>query len=133
MIIINIFMLLYIYLSKMKIETVFFPNCNLTIDYMVGLNAQDNFDIIDKGNPNDLWFHVTDLPSCHIIACISNEEKLSKKEIQTIIKRGAFICKKYSKYTHVPKLEITYTKLMNIQKSKPVGTVITTNTKTIEV
>ena len=65
----------------MKIETVFFPNCNLTIDYMIGLNAQDNFNVIDLGNPNDLWFHVSDLPSCHIIACISKEEKLTKKEL----------------------------------------------------
>ena len=117
----------------MKMETVFFPNCNLTIDYMIGLNAQDNFNVIDVGNPNDLWFHVSDLPSCHIVACISKEEKLTKKEMQTIIKRGAIICKQNSKYTDVPKLQITYTKLMNVQKSTPVGSVTTTNTKTIEV
>ena len=117
----------------MRIETVFFPNCKLTIDYMIGLNAQDNFNIIDLGKPEDIWFHVSDLPSCHVIACISQEDKLTKKEIQTIVKRGAFICKQNSKYTDVPKLQITYTKLMNIQKSTPVGSVITTNTKTVEV
>ena len=117
----------------MKIETVVFTNGKLTIDYMIGLNAQDNFNIIDLGNPNDIWFHVSDLPSCHIIACTSKEDKLTKKEIQMIVKRGAIICKQNSKYTNVPKLQITYTKLMNIQKSNPVGSVITTNTKTIEV
>jgi len=53
--------------------------------------------------------------------------------MQTIVKRGAFICKQNSKYTDVPKLQIIYTKLMNIQKSTPVGSVITTNIKTVDI
>jgi predicted ribosome quality control (RQC) complex YloA/Tae2 family protein len=117
----------------MRTDTVFFSGFNRNIVYLVGLNAQDNFNVIDLGKQDDIWFHVTDLPSCHVVAQVADEENLSKKELHTIIKRGAFLCKQHSAHSHVPKLQICYTKLVNVQKSSPVGTVITTNLKYISI
>ena len=117
----------------MRTDTVFFSGFNRNIVYLVGLNAQDNFNVIDLGKPHDIWFHVTDLPSCHVVAQLADEGNLSKKELHTIIKRGAFLCKQHSAHSHVPKLQICYTKLVNVQKSSPVGTVVTTNLKYISI
>lgn len=107
---------------------------NLEIEYLIGKSAQDNFDCIDIGSPNDIWFHIKDVPSCHVIARISQQPSdLDKKMKQSIVKHGALLCKQNSKYKSTTNLEIIYTKLSNITKSHPVGSVIAENTKTIAV
>lgn len=114
----------------MKTETVFLSGkCNMEITYHIGTSAQDNFDLIDSSSPQDFWFHVEGLPSCHVVAVIP--EKLDKKQIHTIVKRGALICKQNSKYVSQKNLPIIYTKIENVQKTNIIGSVITTNTKTI--
>jgi predicted ribosome quality control (RQC) complex YloA/Tae2 family protein len=116
----------------MKTETVFFPNIQKLIEFRIGKNAQDNFDIIDAADPDDLWFHVENQASCHVIANIANED-LNKKAIQTIIKRGALICKQNSTFKSVKNLSIIYTKIKNVQKTDTVGSVILESSKTIQV
>jgi predicted ribosome quality control (RQC) complex YloA/Tae2 family protein len=116
----------------MKTAQVYIPKINETITYTVGTNAQDNFDIIDAANGSDLWFHVDNLPSCHVVASIPNTEKYNHKEIAYIAKQGACICKQYSKYASQKKLPIIYSKISDITKSTTqVGTVITNSTAKI--
>ena len=38
----------------MRTDTVFFSGFNRNIVYLVGLNAQDNFNVIDLGKPDDI-------------------------------------------------------------------------------
>ena len=113
----------------MKTETVFISNMEIT--YNIGTSAQDNFDLIDASSPQDIWFHVEGLPSCHIVAVIPENEKLDKNKMRAIIKQGAVICKKHSKYASYKNLPIIYTKIENVQKTPTLGSVFTTNTKTI--
>ena len=115
----------------MKTETIFLSNIHMEMTYHIGVSAQDNFDLIDASSPQDIWFHVEGLPSCHVVAVIPENEKLDKKKIRTIIKQGAVICKKHSKYASYKNLPIIYTKIENVQKTDTSGSVITTNTKTI--
>jgi len=114
----------------MIIEEIFINKLNVNIKYLIGKNANDNFNIIDLSSPNDLWFHVSDHPSCHIIASIDHLN-FSKKELIYIIKQGSLLCKKYSKYNNHKNLEIIYTTIKNIKKTKILGTVISTYTKSI--
>ena len=115
----------------MKTETIFLSNIHMEMTYHIGVSAQDNFDLIDASSPQDIWFHVECLPSCHIVAVMQENEKLDKKKMQTIIKRGALICKQNSKYVSQKNLPIIYTKIENVQKTGTTGSVFTTNTKTI--
>ena len=112
----------------MKIEILNINNINIT--FYIGRNSQENFDIIDQADCDDLWFHLNDLPSCHVVASIPSNVK-DKKLINKIIKQGAVLCKKYSKYSSTKNLNIVFTKIKNISKTNIIGTVNTSNTKNI--
>lgn len=112
----------YITQHNMKTEVYFLKNLARDITFMVGTNAQDNFAVIDSADPDDVWFHVKDLPSCHVVAKIP-DDICNKKELLSIIKRGAIICKQNSKYTSTQNLEIVYTRIRNVKKTNVPGSV----------
>jgi predicted ribosome quality control (RQC) complex YloA/Tae2 family protein len=115
----------------MLMEVIYLKNINKNITFCIGKNAQDNFDIIDASLPEDMWFHVKDLPSCHVVAKIP--EGTDRKEMRSIIKRGALLCKMHSKYKASDKLEIIYTRIKNIQKTDTPGSVITSSISSISI
>jgi predicted ribosome quality control (RQC) complex YloA/Tae2 family protein len=97
------------------------------VEFYVGMNAEENFELIDMASPNDLWFHVNNRSSGHVVAKIP--ENTSRKEISAIVKQGAFVCKYYSKYSSEQNLEIIYTKIENVKKTEIVGKVELSNHK----
>ena len=116
----------------MKTETVFFENIENEITYYIGKNAKDNFCVIDIGGPDDIWFHAKEISSCHVVAKIPDLCELNKKELHTIIKKGALICKQNtSKLINSTGVEIIYTSVKNITKTNIDGCVITDKIKTI--
>jgi predicted ribosome quality control (RQC) complex YloA/Tae2 family protein len=115
----------------MKKVTIYFQEINKHIDFTIGKNDKDNFDIIDNANTDDIWFHLNDYPSCHVIASIN--DVIKKKDLRYIIKRGALLCKENSKYKSEKDLSIIYTTIKNVKKTEKIGSVITTNTKIISV
>ena len=87
--------------------------------------------IIDVANSNDLWFHIEGESSCHVIASMPIDMKLDKKQLRQIVTQGAVLCKSKSRFRSNKNVPVIYTKVENITKSEPVGTVITENTKSI--
>ena len=116
----------------MKTDVVYLKNINRDIVYLIGTSAQDNFDVIDASQPDDMWFHVKDLPSCHVVAKIP-DGICDRKDIASIAKRGAILCKQHSKYASVQNLEIIYTRIKNIEKTSVPGSVNTILTKVVKV
>ena len=115
----------------MKEITIYFESISENIVFYVGENASDNFDVIDKGNPNDIWFHVKEFSSCHVLARIP--EYLGKRELKTIVKHGALLCKQNTnKFANVKDVEIMYTQLQNVSKTSKIGCVNVTCSKTIK-
>ena len=57
-----------------------------SIQYIIeiGQNKQDNFDIINSADLKDIWFHVSDIPSCHVILKTYNK---TNKIPHQVIKR----------------------------------------------
>jgi predicted ribosome quality control (RQC) complex YloA/Tae2 family protein len=124
-----------------------FDSFNNDIEYIIGQNANENFKIIDDANNdtmndamndamNDsnkfyMWFHIDGYPSCHVVCSIP--DNLSKKDLLKVIKRGALCCKEHSKYRTEKSVSVIYTYLKNVTKTDVIGTVITTNTKSIKV
>jgi predicted ribosome quality control (RQC) complex YloA/Tae2 family protein len=122
--------------TRMKIQEIFFPSLKVTITFYIGENKQDNFDMIDKCDEEDLWFHSKNESSCHVVALVSNMEgeKVKKQKMHTIISQGALLCKQNtSKLSKTPKVEIIYTKIKNITKTDKIGCVLTSNIKEIIV
>jgi len=118
----------------MKTEIVHFCNIQREIIYYIGKNAQDNFDIIDNSEHSDIWFHIENESSCHVIAKIPQDIILSTKEYRTIIKKGALLCKENtSKCKKIKNISIVYTFCKNVKKTDIIGCVETQNTKKIEI
>jgi predicted ribosome quality control (RQC) complex YloA/Tae2 family protein len=115
----------------MIMDVIYLKNINQSITFLIGKTAQDNFDVIDASSPEDLWFHVSGLPSCHVVAKIP--EGMDRKDIRSVIKRGAILCKQHSKYKASDKLEVIYTRIKNIQKTNVLGSVITTSVSKVAV
>lgn len=115
----------------MKIQEVFIPSLNKSITFNIGENASDNWCIIDAANDEDIWFHIADKPSCHVIAIMPI--KLSKKEQKYVVTQGALLCKTNSKYKSERNLRISYTKIRNVKKADIVGSVQIYNGSTITI
>lgn len=109
---------------------------NITITFYIGKSASDNFDLIDTTmelNPENIWFHVEDKPSCHVVADIPLDLILDKKDLMYIVKQGALLCKQCSKYKSESNLSIVWTKIKNVHKTRVLGSVATLDTKCISV
>tara|TARA_B100000900_G_C20270121_1_gene589658 strand:+ start:203 stop:556 length:354 start_codon:yes stop_codon:yes gene_type:complete len=115
----------------MKLETKYIASLNDTVEFKIGQNSQDNFDIIDSSNPNDIWFHLYGESSCHVIATINPEIKLDKKQKRQIITQGALLCKQNSRHKSAKNVNIIYTEIKNIEKTETIGTVQVNEQKSI--
>uniref|UniRef100_A0A6C0BAI3 NFACT RNA-binding domain-containing protein n=1 Tax=viral metagenome TaxID=1070528 RepID=A0A6C0BAI3_9ZZZZ len=104
----------------------------LNITFYIGKCAAGNFDIIDLAEENDIWFHINNESSAHVIASIP--EQLDKKKIKYIIKQGAILCKQHSRFkTSKKSISIVFTKVKHITKTTIPGTVIITEEKIVHV
>ncbi len=103
-------------------------------DIYVGTNAKENWKLIDESDPFDLWFHVDEYPSGHVII---KEQIKGKQELEfpsypnQIISIAANYCKTQSKYSTYTKLKIVYTEIANLKKGKEVGSVLVSKPKYI--
>lgn len=112
----------------MKPVLKFINSLNTFVQFNIGENAQDNFDMLDNADEEDEWFHAQGQSSCHVIAKISNLP-LNKKQLRQIITQGALLCKTNSKYAYMSDLAIIHTRVKDVKKSEIVGTVYTRDTK----
>ena len=118
----------------MKKETIYVQGLNMEIQFLVGKHQNENSTLIDYANPNDLWFHASNVSSCHVVALLEDEsEKIfDKKSLKYIVKQGALLCKKYTaKLSNIKNVEIIYTKVQNVKKTDKEGMVTTSFTKKI--
>jgi hypothetical protein len=133
-----------------RIVTRIIPSLKINLVYKIGSSAKNNFEIIDEAHPSDLWFHLHNESSCHVIACLKNIQyttrddelpnfydinfdDLNKKEKQQIIKQGSLLCKQYSKLKSAKKVEIIYAKIEDVYKTDVPGSVLTRKSKVIIV
>ena len=96
---------------------------------LIGKNDQNNWDIIDKSSPNDIWFHVDNQPSCHVIIQTDGELKVERG----VIKHAAALCKENSKARHAHKVKIIFTLIKHVKKCTTVGSVTTKKTQHIVI
>lgn len=82
--------------------------------YRVGRNARENWNLIENAEDGDIWIHLHNQPSCHVI--IESKQVVTEEEILY----GANLCKEYSKM----KGKTTQLSVMNasfVKKGKCVG------------
>ena len=103
------------------------------IEFRVGQHAQDNFDLLDDSSPTDLWFHIRDQASCHVVAAISQRVIYDKKQLRHIATQGAVICKQHSKYKSESNVHVMYTQIQHVSKTAIVGMVNVSRSKAISI
>jgi len=114
----------------MKTETILIQGLKREVTFHIGKSQGENFEVIDKGEPHDLWFHAKDVSSCHVVCEVP--ENLNKKELSYILTAGALLCKNNTnKLKGLKNIEIIYTKIENITKTNVPGCVLTQNEKKI--
>lgn len=98
----------------------------------VGEIAQDNWDIIGDASQNDIWFHVENFPSCHVVLKVPGKIKDVHK---SVYKYCASLCKEGSKQKNAKCISIIYTEIKNvtIDKKGSVGSVFSRKTKKIMI
>jgi predicted ribosome quality control (RQC) complex YloA/Tae2 family protein len=112
----------------MKIEVYNYECTNYTI--IVGKNKNENYEIIDESMDTDVWFHVNNEPSCHVI--LKNTNKIRDIPLQ-VIKRCAYICKINSKAKTQKKCNVIYTQIKNVVKTEHVGKVAVSSFKSVNI
>jgi predicted ribosome quality control (RQC) complex YloA/Tae2 family protein len=114
----------------MKTENVFIQGVKREILFHIGKNKDENFEVIDNGKLNDIWFHAKDISSCHVVCELP--EDIDKRDLRYIVKVGALLCKNNTnKLKSQKKVEIIYTEIQNVTKTIIPGCVSTQNTKMI--
>ena len=103
-----------------------------SITYYIGRTQQENHNVIDLGAPTDLWFHLANTSSCHVVAVVPAD--ISRKERGKIITQGALLCKQWTtKAKSQRAVEVTYAPLSAVQKGTVQGSVTVTTSSTINV
>lgn len=87
-----------------------------TSEVVIGSNAQENWNIIEKSDPGHVWFHLNSFPSPHVII---RSENPGDEEIVA----AAYLCKSKSKYKNIKNVKVVYTRVANIELSDTVGAV----------
>lgn len=97
------------------------------ITIYVGQNKEENWKLIDSSHQNNLWFHLADHPSCHVVINCDKKENISKNTIRY----AGNLCKEYSNLKYFKKVSVIYTEIKNLKKGKEIGSVYTKKTKRI--
>lgn len=83
-----------------------------------GESARDNWNLLDLNLSAEFtFFHLTNLPSCYIIA---EKSDLTGSEMIAI----AGVCKSRTKYRAFTNVKVDYTSLGNVEKGDEVGEVV---------
>jgi len=115
-----------------KTEVKLIQGLNQDITFFIGKSAAGNFEIIDNADEHDLWFHLDNEASCHVIASIP--ETIDRKDLRYIIKQGAILCKQNSSTKNSKtKTNVVYTRVKNVEKTKIPGKVIVSEEKIISI
>ncbi|AYV77045.1 MAG: protein of unknown function DUF814 [Barrevirus sp.] len=97
-------------------EDLIYPNNRIRI----GQNAIENDNLIKESKETDIWFHISGLPSCHLIIDVSTEYPLTKQMIYYC----ANLVKENTKYKNLPKIKVNYCPIKNVSRTKVPGKVV---------
>jgi predicted ribosome quality control (RQC) complex YloA/Tae2 family protein len=90
-----------------------------TFVYWLGKNAKGNDEIIRKANHNDICFHLDNISSAHLILKVNDTFTVDKH----ILLHCAQILKETKSSIAYQKVNICYTQISNLKRTKKLGEV----------
>ena len=96
--------------------------------YFVGRNARDNWDLLDRSEPHDLFVHAADTSSCYVIAVSRSRDPEDEGCFdQDDVRYACELCKSHTSSLEKSKstsaTNLLYTQVGNVQKGRVVGQV----------
>lgn len=88
-------------------------------EIVIGQNAKENDVLIKESHPMDLWFHLSNVPSAHLVLR-SKGDKIPRRYINEVSGMLFENNKKYMGNTNV-----IYTEIRNVKRTDVPGCVIT--------
>jgi len=96
---------------------------------IVGENKYENSKIVKDANEKDMWFHVENMPSCHVVLKTAGLKRVPRQ----VIKRCAYLCKINSNAKTLGKCNILYTFISNVKPTEIAGEVVVKECKIAKV
>ena len=100
------------------------------VEYYLGENAQDNWDLFEKSkeiNENYIWFHLNSFASPYVIMYATMDDVKTMRECY--LNYGASLCLENSKYSYLRDTKIIYCELKKLKKGSKVGEIIISDKK----
>ena len=85
----------------------------------IGKNAIENDQLIKQAKQTDLWFHLANLASTHVILSVDKDHPATSEMIQYC----AILTKSNTKFRNVPKTKVIYTEIKNVKRLEEPGKV----------
>ena len=102
-----------------------------SVKFYVGQSAKENWELLDKANQTNIWFHLDSFKSPYVIMCCSidilEELQNTSENIPSVdhfLYYGANLCKEYSKYKYLKDIKVMYTDIKNVSKGTKLGEAI---------
>lgn len=102
-------------------------------EFQIGKNAEDNTRLVLSSGPLDVWFHIADLPSAHLVYRNHNGASLDVLRSNGTIYRMALELKKRSKYRKFQGIKVIYCCVQDVVITSSPGRVHTSNTRHMQV
>jgi predicted ribosome quality control (RQC) complex YloA/Tae2 family protein len=83
--------------------------------YILGENAQDNWNMLEKAKGNHYFFHLSSFPSPYVILLCENDPTIEEITV------AAQLCKQNTKYRNLKNLRVDYCKCSNVTKGTKIG------------
>lgn len=100
------------------------------VEYYLGENAQDNWDLFEKSkeiNENYIWFHLNSFASPYVIMYATMDDIKTMSE--SYLNYGANLCLNNSKYSYLRDTKIIYNELKKLNNGSKVGEIIISGKK----
>jgi len=105
-----------------KLETIVIDDLEHVV--LIGQNAQENSELVKKCDQEDIWFHLKNSSSPHVI--LQTQNRIIEKRY--LNKVAALVYQYTRKYTREP---VIYTEIKNVKLTCTPGLVIPSKTKEI--
>lgn len=98
-------------------------------EFHIGKNAKDNTQLVLSSEPLDVWFHIADFPSAHLVYHNTERAALDTLRSNGTIYRMAVELKKWSKYRKYPNIKVIYCYVQDVTLTSTPGRVIAGNVR----
>lgn len=113
----------------MRRQSIYIDELQVDFEVLIGQSKEENDALVRSGHPQDVWFHLANMSSCHIVLkCGQHTNIIPKRYLNKV----ACMFREYK--NNLPsRYSVIYTEIKNVRPSGELGQVTTVQTRTIRV